>query len=264
MTNDRDKILQRILNLRAKAENEASSESEMNTALTMAAKIMDSYRVAEAELALAEAEGRIKLEVVSVDIDTTALKTNSRQIHKIVSVLSAISYYTETQHVYYSRNGVINFVGHKPDVELANYLVALIKESLDREYNNYKNSHTAIGYGAKNSFQMAMSRRICYRLIKMRDEANEQRDNEKTKAEMLKIEDRDTASSTAIVIANFAEEKKEETSKVFKKYFPNTRTVHSNSVSNNMTAHAAGKIAGDKINLGKSISEGSVKKISYS
>ena len=51
----RDKILQRILNLRARAEDAGSSEAEMNTAFTMAMKLMDSYNIAEAELALAEA-----------------------------------------------------------------------------------------------------------------------------------------------------------------------------------------------------------------
>lgn len=256
----RDKILQRVLNLRARAEDSGSSEAEMNTALTMAAKLMDAYNVEEAELALAESDGRIQLEVVKKSADVSALK-GKKQTHKVTNALNAIAAFTETRVVYNSGTGKITFIGHRPDTELANFLTSVIREALDREYDNYRRNMSAVGYGAKTSFQNAMVTRVSNRLYNMAEERKAEREENRKEAERLKIENSATASSTALVVSEIAEQKVKEVNTEFKKAFPSVRTVRSMSRSSNYTAHGAGTAAGNRVNLGKAVSSSSRKAI---
>ncbi|MFA7408574.1 MAG: DUF2786 domain-containing protein, partial [Anaerolineaceae bacterium] len=169
VSEQRDKILQRVLNLRAKSEDLGASEAEMNTAFTMAMKLMEAYSIEEAELALAETEGRIKLEIVTQIMEASALK-GRKQRHIVVQCLHAIGQFTETKGVYWRQGpkaGRIEFTGHRPDVELANFLLVVIRDALDREYENYRRGNPAVGYGAKTSFQTAMANRINSRLWDM-------------------------------------------------------------------------------------------------
>jgi len=257
----RDKMLQRVLNLRARAEDEASSEAEMNTALTMAMKLMESYNIEEAELALAEAEGRIEIEVVQKVADTSVLKGRSHK-HKVVNALSAIAEFTESRVVINSYSGKITFTGHRPDTELANYLVALIREALDREFINYKRSIGGrTGYGAKNSFQTAMADRVSTRLYDMARERDKERAENKKEAERLKLENAATASSTALVISEIADQKAKEVNAEFQKAYPRLRTTRTSYRSTNSNAHSAGYAAGAKVNLGRAVGGSQQKRI---
>jgi hypothetical protein len=254
----RTKILQRVLNLRARAEDAGSSEAEMNTALTMAMKLMESYSIEEAELALAEASGEIKLEVVTKVVNTNVLK-GAKQKHKLLSCLTGIEAFTETKCVFNSYNGDITFTGHRPDVEMADFLAAVIKEALDREYDNYRRSVSATGYGAKTSFQNAMARRVSARLYDMARDRDAERASNKKKAQRAMIENAATASSTALVVSDIAEQKAKEVSAEFRKAHPRLRTVKTFTRSTNNNAFSAGTAAGNRINLGRAISRGNQK-----
>lgn len=249
----RTKILQRVLNLRARAEDAGSSEAEMNTALTMAMKLMESYSIEEAELALAEASGEIKLEVVTRVIDTNVLK-GRKQKHKLLSCLTGIEAFTETKCVFNSRTGDITFTGHRPDVELADFLAAVIKEALDREFESYKRNQSGrLGYGAKTSFQNAMAHRVSARLYDMARQRDAERAENKKKAQRAMIENAATASSTALVVSDIAEQKAKEVATEFRKAHPRIRKVNTYSRSSNGTAFDAGRSAGDRVNLGRAI-----------
>ena len=259
-TDARTKMLQRVLNLRIRAEDSASSEAEMNTALTMAMKLMDSYNIEEAELAMAEASGEIRLEVVTKDAATSILK-GKKKLHKVLFCLTGIEKFTETKFVYSRWNGTVTFTGHCPDVELADFLVAVIKEALDREYDNYRRNTLAVGYGAKNSFQSAMASRVNERLRNMAAERDEERAENKKQAEFRMVENAATASSTALVVSEIAEQKAKEVIAEFRKAHPRIRYTNTYSRSSNGTAHGAGKSAGDRVNLGRAITQGSTKLI---
>lgn len=257
--NQREKILQRVLNLRARAEDDASSEAEMNVALQKAAKMMDSYQIEEAELALAESEGRITLDIVTQKSDTSALK--GKQRHKIVMCLTGINALTQTKCVYNAHSGDITFTGHRPDVELGNYLVAVVREALDREYENYRKTNVSVGRGAKASFQTAMAMRVNSRLYDMASEAEQNRQEQKREAERMQIENAETASSTALVVSEIAEQKRKEVSEAYKQAHPRVRTAASFSYGSNRTAHSAGSSAGDRVNLGRAVGSASRKAI---
>lgn len=252
----REKILQRVLNLRAKAENDGASESEMREAFSMASKLMESYEIEEAELALAESEGRIVLDVVSKKADTSALKGKHR--HKITLCISAIAKFTQTKSAYNTGTGAITYVGHRPDTELANYLTAVVREALDREYENYRKSNVSVGYGAKASFQTAMASRVSNRLYRMAEEAEQERQSNKKRAQ---IENSNEASSNALVVCEIAEQKRKEVDTAFTKNFPKLRTASGFSFAKNRTAFGAGREAGDRLQLGKSVGGTKTKKI---
>jgi hypothetical protein len=259
-TADRDKMLQRVINLRARAEDDASSEAEMNTAFTMAMKLMDAYNIEEAELAIAQSEGRIEIEVVQKVADTSLLKGKSHK-HRVLDALTAISKFTETRVVVNTRSGNITFTGHRPDTELANYMVALIRGALDSEFEKYRVRVAGrIGYGAKNSFQIAMASRVSSRLYEMAQERTKEREDNRKEAERLKIENGSTSSSTALVISEIADQKAKEVEIEFKKAHPRLGKVKTSYRSTNGTAHGAGRQAGERLNLGRAIGGSSTAK----
>jgi hypothetical protein len=234
----------------------------MNTALSMCAKLMDAYNIEEAELAIAESEGRIELEVVHKVADTSLLKGTSHK-HVVVKVLSSIAVFTETRVVMNPGSGRITFTGHRPDTELANYLVAVIREALDREFDNYKRAAAGrIGYGAKNSFQNAMAQRVSQRLNNMASERTRERASAKQEAQKRMIENAATASSTALIVSEIAEQKAREVRSEFEKAYPKLRSISLSWTSSNGTAHGAGRAAGERVNLGRAISgTGSAKRL---
>ena len=255
----RTKILQRVLNLRARADDAGSSEAEMNTALNMAMKLMESYNIEEAELALAEASGEIKLEVVTKAVNTNVLK-GRKQKHKLLSCLTGIEAFTETKCVFSGYSGEITFTGHRPDVEMADFLASVIKEALDREFINYKRQLGGrTGYGAKTSFQNAMARRVSTRLYDMARERDKERSDNKKKAQQAQIENSATASSTALVVSDIAEQKAKEVSAEFRKAHPRIRSVKTFSWSSNGNAFSAGRAAGDRVNLGRAVGSSTQK-----
>jgi hypothetical protein len=249
----RTKILQRVMNLRARAEDAGSSEAEMNAALVMAMKLMEAYSIEEAELALAEASGEIKLEVITRVASTDILK-GKKQKHKVLLCLTGIEAFTETKCVFNSYSGAVTFTGHRPDVEVAEFLVGIIKEALDREFLNYKRREIALGYGAKVSFQNAMAQRVSRRLYDMARERDNDRAAKKCEAQRLQIENASTTSSTALIVSDIAAQKAKEVAAEFRKAHPRLRTVKTFTRSTNSNAFSAGRAAGDRVNLGRAIS----------
>ena len=75
------------------------------------------------------------------------------------------------------------------------------------------------------------------------------------------IENAATASSTALVFSDIAEQKANEVATEFRKANPRVRYTNTYSRSSNGTAHGAGKFAGDRINLGRAITRDSTKLI---
>lgn len=255
----REKILQRILNLRARAEDDGSSEAEMNTAFTMAMKLMDSYNVEEAELAIAENTGRIVLDLVNKKSSSTILKNKHK--HKILSCLSSIARFTSTEVTFSTYGGSITFTGHRPDTELADYLTAVIRSALDSEYDVYRKANPRVGYGAKSTFQISMTRRINARLYEMVREREEKQEQE-VRVAKLQIEQNLIQSSTALVVKELAEQKKIAVDSFFAKSYPRLRTVNTSfNLGNNNSAYVAGSAAGNRVNLGRAISQGSTKMI---
>ena len=256
MSDDRTKVLQRILNLRAKADNDASSEAEAMAAIERAERLMHGYRIEEAELAMAEATGRIKIEIVHLKAKSMQVGSGSwrkRTRHVAINCQWQICALTGTQCVNY--NGVYpEFTGNRVDVEYAVFLQELIAEALDREYDRYKRTQKFVGRGAKRTFQIEMSRRINARLLEMtRARKAEAKAAKAEEAKRLSVdlsviesmvvpEARAELTSTAMVLLAYDEQVYRDTTAAYKARHPRLRSARGFGISGgyNGTAGDAG------------------------
>jgi hypothetical protein len=253
----RDKILERIVNLRNRADNDASSEAEAMTSLTMAAKLMDSYQVEEAELALAESEGRITIEVITEVSDTSCM--NGRNRHRVMQTFWGVQNFTGTRIVTRTYTGEVDITGDKPDVEIANYLLSVIRKAMDKGYEDYKKQTVGVGRGAKAAFQQAMANRITSRLKDMKNASDAEREAaSKSDEPILSIADEKIDSSTALVMIDIAKQKKDQIGTAMNsKYGNRLGTSKGFGRTSNGTAHGAGHKAGGRVNLGRAVNKSS-------
>jgi len=104
-----------------------------------------------------------------------------------------------------------------------------------------------------------MAYRVSNRLSEMAEERDSDRRAKKVEAERMRIENASTASSTALIVSEIAEQKAKEVAAEFKKAHPRLRTVKTMTRSSNSNAFSAGRAAGDRVNLGRAISGASRK-----
>jgi hypothetical protein len=256
---DRTKIMQKALNLRALAES-TGSQNEMMAALAAAEKLMSAYRITEAELAMSEAMGEITVEVVD---EWQSGFDNGRLRHKSQACIWNVAAYTETKAVL--RGSEIRWMGDKPDVELAKYLMVLIRDGLDRAYDGWKKGQAAVGRNAKGAFQVAMAKAINAKLDTMkrqRDMDRKRAVDEATaalsapKAEELryavangKLQE---LGNTALILVSAAETKRVAVEDTYRKLYGGVRLGRASGFSyRSGTASDAGRAAGNRFNLSR-------------
>lgn len=241
MSEQREKILARVLKLRARADADSSSEAEMNKSLDIIASLLSEYKITEAELAQAANE-KVKLKIVKGG--TVSPYKGSKQKHHVLFAVSAIAKYTDTKAIIDGNNRVIVFVGHEPDVAVADYLTAIVRNALDREYvNYYKTLRYGAGSGVKTSFQISMAETISRRLLAMKEAEN---------ASLHSV----ASTATALVVQNTDKEKANQISEKMKDFFPNiVSSKPRNIMLKSSSAYNSGKAAGEKVNLGRALEE---------
>ena len=272
----RTDILQKILNLRELGAR-TTSEAEAYSAMKAADRLMQGYRVEEAELALAEASGEIKVEIVSV-YQSGIMQGRTR--HKVQACVWNIERYCEVELVLTAGSrwnpSQAHWIGDKPDVELAQYLLVVIREALDREYDRWKRTQQGVGRGAKGAFQTAMARRINNRLSEMKAERDAARKQAVQDAQRLLDVDAATKlgiavangdikqlTSTALVLASAAEIKHREVQAAFQKTYGHVKlgTASGFSLGRNSTAHAAGYAAGNRVSFGRPVGQSTQRRL---
>lgn len=280
---DRTDIMQRIINLRELSDSSASEAEAMN-AMKIADKLMHSYRIEEAELAVAEGLGEIKVDIVNKTKFDIGLNIG-RVRHKVQSIIWDLEAYCEVEVVLKTRvagfsghntvheNG-INAIGDKPDVELFWYLLDLCRDAMDREYARWVRTQQGVGRGAKSAFQLAMASRIAQRLHDLRAERRKERREAEEAAAKALNKPRDEinmavnngdmkmiSSCMALVVASAAEQKRKAVDEAYAKAYGNTRlgTASGFGYTRNASASAAGRSAGDRVNFGRPVGESSNK-----
>ena len=107
-----------------------------------------------------------------------------------------------------------------------------------------------------------MTNRISQRLYSMAQDAKAEREAKKREAVRLQIENASTASSTAMVVCEIAEQKRKEVNSFFDNAYKNSlRKGTGFSYGRNSTAHSAGAAAGNRVNLGRAIGEAAQRRI---
>jgi len=271
---DRTQVMQKIINLRAMAES-SSSENEAMQAMKIAEKMMRGYRIEEAELALAEGMGEIKVEIEDFRCEE-GFTGQGRNRHKVQSVIWDLADYCEVKATVNRYSQTYRVIGDKPDVELFNYLITMLKDALDREYENWKRTQQAVGRGAKPAFQLGMAERINQRLRDMSyQRKNDRRDAEQAAAKMLNCDpedirmavnnaNMDMLTSTALVVASAAEQKKKAVDEAYRSAYKNVRLGTSSGFGyrGGSSAGSAGRAAGGRVGLGRPVGGASAKRLS--
>lgn len=256
--NSREKIVERIAKLRAKAEG-TESEFEAIAFFEKAELLMESYEIKEAEIALLESKGKIQYDIVTETISAsrnrqTTSNYKRKSLHRATDTLWAVNKFTDTKCVVTKNrlDSTVSFTGDKPDVEIAKYLYSIIESAMDREFQNWKTEMGAIGYGAKSAFQTAMASRIGQRLSEMSKQREEKRKEAAFNAEgSMQITSPTTAAGTALVLVDA---KKEAVERAYAEKYPklgrhyNYRTSYSNN-----SAWKAGQSAGNRVRLNRAI-----------
>lgn len=248
-------------------------------AIKVADKLMHSYRIEEAELALAEGLGEIKVDLV--DQTKFGGLNAGRNRHKVQAVIWDIETYCEVEIVLkttydwskgHNVQGV-HIIGDRPDVEMFWYLVDVIRDAMDREYTAWKRRQQSVGRGAKASFQLAMARRLSQRLIQMtRERTQERKDAEQEAVKALGIDADEVryavangdikalSSSMALVVASAAEVKQQAVQSAYDEAYGNKRLGAASGFGyrGGTSAASAGAAAGNRVNFGRPVS-GSTK-----
>lgn len=263
---ERTDIIRTIGKLRNLAEQ--AGEGEAMAAIRKAEKLMQAYNVGEAELAMAEAEGTIELEIVT-EYQTGATK-NGRNRSKAILAFAAVAKFCGVRNCYYSDYSTIEWIGHRPDVEMAKFLADLIYGALEREYVAWRNQQVAVPRSAKGSFQTAMAHRISRRLMEMHREQTEERAAAvKEAAKLLEPSAADKLrsdmatgnikelTSTALVVASITQVKKRAVDDAFHEANPRLSQGRGwRGGYRNSTAASAGAAAGARLGLGRPVGGG--------
>lgn len=243
MTNE--KIITRIQALRAKAADSAASHGEIEAALGMIAKLMETHAIEEADLAQ---KTGFKIEVNQFFSKVSIFKTgNARHKHKIIESLNMIANYCDCDYFYDMHYGSIYFIGDEADAMVASYLTEVIKNAMDADFEEYARVHKGLGYGAKASFHLEMANRVNARLYRMKQE---RKDVVKTHVTSTSLVPVDVPALKRQAIQQFMSGVKIKVS--------NSQTKVNNR---NAAVREAGRAAGDRVNLNSGITGTSNKAI---
>ncbi len=279
---NRDKIIERIARMREASET-VVSEAEAMVFASKAAQLMEAYAISEAELALAEADGRVVFDIVE---QTTVGRRGPNKgwtrkapsQHRANITLSALCALTTTEVVIYGHSAELGFTGHRPDVEMAIFLYSMFRKAMDREYESWKRGQpNGVSRTAKGAFHIAMAKRIAMRL---REYAETQKAEREARAAQdgdastpvytpenepngpiitARITDESLSSSklqheaevarTALVIVDA---KRDETKRAFEKAHPRLRSSSGFTMGHNGDgAYRAGQEAGGRVGFNR-------------
>ena len=269
---DRTKIIERITNLRAKASS-TNSENEAMAAFSLADRLMESYRVNEAELALAEADGTVTFEITEEPINTSWLWNGNRRSVGM-RVLWTLQDLTETKCVIWSSGYKALATGDRMDIEWLNYLLEVVVTTCRREYEAFKKTQQGVPRSAKGAFEAAFAYRVSDRVREMiREREKDRREMRETERALLESREQDldeilsTMAATGkidpinasreLVIVSAVAAKREAVDAAFTKAHPRLGTASGFGHTHNRTASAAGAAAGGRVNLTKGIGSSS-------
>jgi hypothetical protein len=123
-----DSILHKIRALRAKAQNAASTQAEVEAAAAAAAKLMIKHDVDESQLHEKDRSGAVEGE----------FSNGYHDIEIVIGwVFKGIEGLTETRGYRDSTTNTFKFIGLEPDVEMAIYLMEMTTQSAKRCWNGY-------------------------------------------------------------------------------------------------------------------------------
>jgi len=231
-------IRAKIIALRNMIEERGATEAEAMAALIKADKLMAEHGLTEADLEVAEAKRDMRHGEFRYGIKTQhpCAKWCSKTIGQFCGVVTW----------YYGSAQKSNGFGFNADVEMYEFLLKLVHDSMNREWKDYlQNNPLRPGLSRHTeywSFMLGMAERI----------------NEKLKELMEAREVKTDSTGTDLVIKKYAV-----IEAGMKEMLPglSLRSSHSRGIRADGSAMAEGRKAGDRVNLNRPITSSSGKRL---
>lgn len=228
-----DKIKNKILALRSKISDRGATEAEAMAALAMADKLMAEHGLSEADLDVAEAKRDMRAGEFKYGIKTQhpCAKWCSKIIGEFCGVVTWYS----------SREQASNGFGFSGDVEMYEFLLKLVHDSMNREWKDFL---------AKNPPRPGVSRHTEYWSFML---GMAERINEKVSSLMEAREIKVDATGTDLVVKKFAV-----IEAGMKEMLPGLqlRQGQSRGIRADGSAMAQGREAGERVNLNRPLKSG--------
>lgn len=234
MTDNRQKLLDKIKALLSKTVDNGCTETEAMTALSMAQAMMDAHEITEDEVNETKYESAIRAEMKDMR-DPHHIRT-----HLVVR----ISEFTNTKtwrSEYRTQKFKYNFVGLQSDVDFAMWLTETLTMFVQRELKNYiwSNNYTALEPSMKRRVINGFVHGCCSRINQRLKELTEQGKVHKT----------DNGNALVVVKNELIERKMQELGLQL-------RDSRSRSTRIEPNAYGAGKAAGDRASFGRPVGSG--------
>lgn len=224
-------IIDKIAALRKKIPENGATEDEALSALALAEKLMEKYGITEKDLHKVEfsrdmREGSFEQRQKAVH---PSQKYCSVTIGKFCGVKIWTSHITQTKKI-------IRMFGLNGDVEMAEFLMRLIHDSMDRAWKEYLQNNPKTGKSRHSEywgFMIAFSERVNEKIRALMEEFEKTTGADLIVSKIALVED-----GLAVMLPSLILTKKK-----------------SSSVGIDRNAYAQGHIAGDKVNLNRPINE---------
>jgi hypothetical protein len=234
------KIKAKIKALLAMNIDNGASENEAMVAMAKVGELLQQYNLSMMDIGEVREEGCI----------TAQYTTDSKHSGVEVDVASVVAKFTSTKvwMVRQKDSIVLSFFGAQSDVDLANYLVMVVKNAYENEYAKFKMSEAYVSYtGHRRTLNTSFRRGFVHRVnARISDMINE---NNKAYA---------ASTGTALVIVEKAKFVEEEFSKMNMKLRKQTRYQRT---ATNGSAYNAGSSAGNNVSFNRPVGGGNQKYI---
>lgn len=231
---DIDKIKEKILRLRAMVPERGASEAEALTALEKADKLMEEYGLTEADLRAAEAkwymrEGEFKYRM-------KAQHPSSKFCAMTIGAFCGVIPW------YSARNQASKCFGFTQDVEMYEFLMKLIHDSMDREWKDFLSDNPPQKGVSRHteywSFMMGMANRINEKVNSLIKERKVKR-GEETGTDLVEVKNAVVEQGMRDMLPDIK-----------------LKTSRARSIKGDLGAYGAGQAAGDRVNLNRPLRNG--------
>ena len=238
----RQKILSKMQKLRAMANDKGASENEAFIAARQLQKLQDQYNISLSAL-----------EINDLEYVKENLKVGNKRFHPVKICFYGLERFCGVKMVLRPWAASIEVLGETHKIENCFYLINLLKNASEADFNTFKNSweyenSKDMGYTPRTlraHFMNSFFIRVNKRLINM---AHESRNNA-VKAQAYKQGATNVTASNALIVLQ-----ENALQEAFKKAFPNLgRGRASSRIQGSSAASRAGAAAGSNVRFSKGV-----------
>lgn len=234
MTQDQNKIIDKIRKLLNTANDDRGNETERETAMRMAVKMLSIHNLELKDLDVQE-EAR----------DEVHYEEFPDPFRKIIGSAIAELFFCRFYHTKVPNKQKLwfHFVGLESNCEVAKEIASYVIRSIYTESQRLQNTQGGGVHGFGTTFRNAAAQRVVQRCVAMREEQAKEAETDKP--------------GTALVLASYYDQELAANNNYIEKVLGITIVIKKvKMASKSQAARAAGRAFGDKVNLSSNLIEG--------